>query len=156
MFWLKKTIAIPKDSPVVDVAEHVTPHFRWGEFFVSSERPDLARELPLVIPIKCVYGLYWLSQSILEPVRLHFNRSMVISSGFRSEELNGYVKGVHNSQHLYGEAADFGVMNTSYREVFDFIGTNMKHNIGVVKLYPTWIHVSLPTNEKRGIVIDNG
>lgn len=43
----------------------------------------------------------------LERVRVILNRPLHISSGYRSPELNGIIKGAKNSAHIDGRAADF-------------------------------------------------
>ena len=41
----------------------------------------------------------------LQPIRDKIKKPMIITSGFRSNLVNKLVKGVSNSQHLYGQAA---------------------------------------------------
>jgi zinc D-Ala-D-Ala carboxypeptidase len=50
-----------------------------------------------------------LCKNALEPVRVHFSKSVNISSGFRIAELNTSIGGSSTSQHCKGEAADFTV-----------------------------------------------
>lgn len=46
---------------------------------------------------------------LLQPLREVYNEPMVISSGFRSPEVNKAVGGVPTSQHTKGQAADVSV-----------------------------------------------
>jgi len=50
-----------------------------------------------------------LCENALEPIRVHFSKSVNISSGFRIAELNKVIGGSGTSQHCKGEAADFTV-----------------------------------------------
>ncbi len=58
---------------------------------------------------------------VLQPVRDLIKKPMIITSGFRSVEVNKLVGGVGNSQHLYGQAADFVVNDMSPAQVVEFI-----------------------------------
>jgi uncharacterized protein YcbK (DUF882 family) len=62
-----------------------------------------------------------LAQHVLEPLRQRFG-PIVISSGFRSQQVNLLVGGAIGSQHLRGEAADI-VVNDAARglQLFRFI-----------------------------------
>lgn len=66
-----------------------------------------------------------LAEKVFEPIRSHFNVPIFISSGYRSKELNSFIKGSPSSQHCKGQAIDIdmdgsnnGVTN---RMIFDFI-----------------------------------
>ena len=52
-----------------------------------------------------------LATNLLQPLRDIWGESMIINSGFRSEETNRAVGGVINSQHKEGKAADVRVNN---------------------------------------------
>ena len=46
---------------------------------------------------------------ILEPVRAHFDKPIMISSGYRSEELCEAIGSKKTSQHAKGQACDFEI-----------------------------------------------
>ena len=60
-----------------------------------------------------------IATNIFEPIRLHFGKPILVSSGYRSKELNAAVPGSsRTSQHCSGEALDldqdsaaFGITN---------------------------------------------
>jgi uncharacterized protein YcbK (DUF882 family) len=68
-----------------------TPHFNSSEF----ESPDCDKHK---ISVDLV--------NKLESLRLDYNRSITVTSGYRSKEHNAKVGGVENSQHVQGMAAD--------------------------------------------------
>lgn len=55
-----------------------------------------------------------LCTEVLQPLRDHLKRKVMVSSGYRTEELNRLVGGATKSQHLVGEAADLRVDNTKH------------------------------------------
>ena len=56
-----------------------------------------------------VENLRALCLEVLQPLRDHLGKPVVVSSGYRCKDLNKKVGGVENSQHLKGEAADIKV-----------------------------------------------
>lgn len=48
-----------------------------------------------------------LVEKLLDPIRERFATPVIITSGYRCERLNELVKGVEDSQHREGKAADF-------------------------------------------------
>ena len=88
-----------------------------------------------------------LAQHVLEPLRQRFG-PIVISSGFRSQQVNLLVGGAIGSQHLRGEAADI-VVNDVARglQLFRFIRDHLDFDQLIWE--PTWIHISVaPTGQK--------
>lgn len=55
--------------------------------------------------------LIYLVTNVLEPARRAANVPFIITSGYRSKELNKAVGGCRNSYHLYGMAADIHADN---------------------------------------------
>lgn len=48
-----------------------------------------------------------LVEKLLDPIRKRFATPVIITSGYRCKRLNELVKGVKDSQHREGKAADF-------------------------------------------------
>jgi hypothetical protein len=110
--------------------------------FPNAEQTDNLREL-------CV--------KVLEPIRKHFQIPILISSGFRSKELNVAIGGAKNSQHTSGEAVDIdhdlSANVVSNRMIFDFIKTNLVFDQLIYEFgtstNPDWVHVSYVGNNKN-------
>lgn len=64
-------------------------------------------------------NLRLLTAAILQPLRSYLNEQVVITSGFRSKEVNAAVNGSPDSFHMSGMAADFNVK--SFQKAVDFI-----------------------------------
>lgn len=52
-------------------------------------------------------NLETLVRKLLDPIRIRFATPVIITSGYRCKRLNELVKGVEDSQHREGKAADF-------------------------------------------------
>lgn len=99
--------------------EHLSPHFTVDEFFRSGtairlgidNNPD-AHPGEGISTAEVVENLRALCTEVLEPLRRRVGR-VIVTSGYRCQELNKAVGGVWNSQHLKGEAADIFVPDTA-------------------------------------------
>lgn len=96
----------------------------------------------------------------LEQVRKLFNKPILISSGYRSREVNESVGGSKTSQHCEGCAADFNVKGMSPDAVVRAIVDNDVPYDQVILEFDSWVHISIPTVKgstprKQALVIDN-
>lgn len=96
-----------------------------------------------------------LAEKIFEPIREHFKVPIRISSGYRSKELNAFIKGSLSSQHCKGEAIDIDMDGTSVtnKQVFDFIKDNLEYDQLIYEFgddsNPRWVHVSYSKTKNR-------
>jgi zinc D-Ala-D-Ala carboxypeptidase len=77
-----------------------------------------------VVPGNVLFRLQAICQTILEPLRLHYNRPVHITSGYRTPEQNQAAGGVPDSYHTFTAdkgAVDFRVEGTPIQGVFDWI-----------------------------------
>jgi hypothetical protein len=96
-----------------------------------------------------------LAENIFEPIREHFKIPIIISSGYRSKELNSAIGGSSTSQHCQGEAIDIDMDGTSITnaQIFHFIKDNLVFDqmiweFGTDK-NPDWVHVSYESTGKQ-------
>jgi hypothetical protein len=98
-----------------------------------------------------------LAEKIFEPVRAHFRCPIIISSGYRSKELNTAVGGSLTSQHCTGEAIDIDMDGTpngiTNRMIFDYIKDNLSFDQLIYEFgdsnNPDWVHVSYESTGKQ-------
>lgn len=102
-----------------------------------------------------IINLRLLAEKIFEPIRLHFGKPILISSGYRSIDLNNIIKGSKSSQHSTGEAIDIDMDGTEItnKQIFDYIKANLKFDqliweFGTDK-NPDWVHVSYESTGKQ-------
>ena len=100
----------------------LSKHFSLSEFEKSSTATRLG------IKNKAGSGeiknLTDLCYAVLEPVRAKFEKPILVTSGFRSEELCVAIKSSKTSQHTKGQAVDFEIMGISNLQVALWIQNN--------------------------------
>lgn len=97
-----------------------------------------------------------LCEKVLEPIREHFARPIMISSGYRSAALNKITKGASStSQHCSGEAVDIDMDATEItnKQIFDYIKANLEFDQMIWEFgtdsNPDWVHVSYESTGKQ-------
>jgi uncharacterized protein YcbK (DUF882 family) len=131
---------------------NLTTNFKAQEFLVSSERPDLAKQM-LASPEDMV-KMFYLSCIFLQPVRDVFG-TVHILSGKRSLELNAAIGGSKFSDHLYTvgtpkAAVDFTCSKANMSDVYEHIKGTRHGSYGQLLYYrkSNFIHVSLPNGNR--------
>lgn len=146
----------------------LTPHFKLREFTESATAMKHGidnRPTPEVVE-----NLRRLCTHTLEPLREKLGLPIIITSGFRTKELNDII--VHasrKSQHMVGQAADFyAVQSSKFKaqgdegsklnvqgsrelliQAFRLIITEPEIDFDQLIIYPTFIHVSYVSQEKN-------
>ena len=99
-----------------------------------------------------------LAINILQPVRSHFDKPLIISSGFRCAQLCVEIGSSVNSQHVADDnaaAADFEIPGVDNRELALWIKSELEYDQLILEFYkdnePTsgWIHCSYSTDHNR-------
>lgn len=120
----------------------LSPNFRLSEFTLSqtASREGIDNNPPKSLMPRLIN----LAQG-LERVRGLVGSPIVITSGYRSPELNRKVGGSKNSQHMFGEAADIVAPRWgSAMDLAQLIEIN-KEEVGFDQLileFGRWVHIS--------------
>jgi zinc D-Ala-D-Ala carboxypeptidase len=105
-----------------------------------------------------IENLKALAVNILQPVRSHFDKPLIISSGFRCAQLCIEIGSKITSQHVADNdaaAADFEIPGVDNRELASWIKNELEFDQLILEFYrdnePTsgWIHCSYSTNHNR-------
>ena len=96
-----------------------------------------------------------LAVNIFQPIREHFGKPIIISSGYRSAELNKAIGGSLSSQHCSGEAIDIDMDGTDITnaQIFNYIKDNLNFDQMIWEFgtdaNPDWVHVSFAANRSQ-------
>ena len=99
-----------------------------------------------------INNLIHLAEAVLQPVREHFGKPVMISSGYRSPALCEAIGSSAKSQHAKGEAADFEIHSVDNKELATWITKNCEFDQLILEFYDGvdpnsgWVHCSV----KRG------
>jgi hypothetical protein len=99
-----------------------------------------------------IFNLRNLCKYLLQPLRDFIDSPIIITSGYRSFELNKLLKRIKDdrvavkSQHCYGFAADIISPNHSPEELFEIILKNNFTFDKVILEFNSWNHVSYKKN----------
>lgn len=146
----KKEVKNMKPKELQD-SDKLTKHFRYGEMIQSQTAKR--RDIDNTPTEEHLENFVTLCEEVLEPIRTHYNKPVIITSGYRSDELNAAIGGVADSQHAKGEAADFHVPSVDLNDVFEWIVTqsDILWDQIILEFYDEgggWIHISY--TERRG------
>ena len=104
---------------------------------------------------KAIANLKTLVETILQPLRDHYGRSVRVSSGYRSPELNSFVGGSKTSDHCKGQAADIEIDGISNGDLAKYIADNFKFTQVILEFYTQgvpdsgWVHISYDANNLK-------
>lgn len=102
-----------------------------------------------------IIALEALCDNVLEKIREHYRLPVIVTSAFRSKDVNDRAGGAGNSQHLKGEAADIHVPTVHNADLWMFITRNLPFDQCIAEqLSETngktgWVHVSYSLYQTR-------
>ena len=106
-----------------------------------------------------INNLIHLAETVLQPVREHFSKPVVISSGYRSPELCEAIGSSAKSQHAKGEAADFEIPGVDNMQLAIWINKNTDFDQLILEYYEPgdpnsgWVHCSAVKEGSRAQVL---
>ena len=137
-------MAIKEYSLAKDGAKQLSPGFKVREFRCRDGSDAIIIDQTLVV--------------LLQAIREHFGRAVVITSGYRTAAHNAAVGGSKSSQHLLGRAADFYVEGVPVAAVAAYAETLLPSRGGIGR-YPKdaahpkrstgWVHIDTRAGKSR-------
>ncbi len=124
----------------------LSQHFTYAEAIKSETA--LRRGLDNTPPPAVIAKMKAVCEEILEPVRAHFKRPVVINSFYRAPAVNAAVGSKPGSQHEKGEAVDFEIPGVDNADVAEWIRDNLIADQLILEHYTPgqpssgWVHVS--------------
>lgn len=113
----------------------ISEHFKVREFAQKDLRCD-----KVIVDTELI--------DVLEDIRAHFNKPVIVNSGYRTPEYNAKIGGVKNSQHTKGTAADIKVSDTPAREVQKYLKNKYPDKYGIGS-YSTFTHIDVRAKKAR-------
>jgi zinc D-Ala-D-Ala carboxypeptidase len=103
-----------------------------------------------------------LCEHVLEPIRKHWSRPIIVSSGFRAPAVNKAIGSKDTSQHAKGQAADIEIPGIDNLDLYHWIGQSVEFDQLILEYYngepaSGWVHVShvsRETNRRERLRID--
>ena len=125
----------------------LTEHFDLSEFTHSQTATRLGlNNTPNEEQVECLIDLCHYD---LEPLRVHFGLPIIISSGFRSQQLNDVTPGSSStSQHTKGQAADITIPGIQLIDIYEWIAQHVPFD-QLIYEYGQWVHVSYNKDGNR-------
>ena len=97
---------------------------------------------------EAIRNIMTLAEKVLQPIRDHFMKPVIVTSGFRCSHLNRVMGGAPNSQHVTGNAADIHIEGVDNDDLFMWIAKNITFDQLIAEMLEKddgaagWIHVS--------------
>ena len=93
-----------------------------------------------------------LCENVFEPLRIHLNTPIKISSGFRCVQLNRMIKGSTTSQHTKGEAMDIKIGAKGFHFIKDKLDFDQLIWEFGNDENPAWVHVSYSSKNRKQVL----
>ena len=132
----------------------LSKHFTLDEFIKSATATRLGIDnTPDEKVLNCIQALV---DNVLEPLRVHYGRPIIITSGYRCPKLNKAVGGSSTSQHAVGQAVDIRSVSDSRednKEIFDMIlEMKLPFDQLINEFGYDWVHVSFGPRNRRQVL----
>jgi len=130
----------------------LTPHFSLSE--LTKSQTALRMGLDNNPNEEQMESLLALCENVLEPVRVHWDKPVVVNSGFRALPVNRAIGSKDTSQHAKGEAADIEIPGVDNQDLYRWIAQSLEFDQLILEFYTGepasgWVHVSYVGDDNR-------
>lgn len=152
---------------IIKMTENTNSPFKWFKYSEMTKSETAKKQgidnTPTddVVIANIMYTL-----RCLDTIRDLFGQPIIITSGYRSYDLNRAVRGAKTSQHVQGEAADFITKGKkTNKDLYEFIRDHCMYDQLIAekidkKGNPQWIHCSFlndyTANRREALIFKNG
>lgn len=130
----------------------MSPHFSLSELTFSETASRLG--IPNDPDELVLANLKKLAVGLLEPIREHVGKPIIVTSGYRSPQVNISVGGSVKSDHMVGLAADIravGITPIDLAQEIASIADRLPLRQLILE-YGRWVHVSYGMQKKRHLI----
>ena len=139
----------------------ISEHFSLAEF--TKSQTAIRKGIDNTPSDVHINNLTLVAENILEPVRKHFDRPVIVTSGYRSVPLCAAIGSSKFSQHALGQAVDFEIPGVDNYTTAAYIYENLPFDQLILEYYEAgepssgWVHCSYTTiNSRRTALIYDG
>lgn len=122
-------------------------NFHLHEFLESQVA--IRHGIDMTPPDHVIENLRQLTFHFLQPLRDIVQSPVIITSGYRPEVLNKMIGGSRTSQHMVGQAVDFGVVGMKPIEICDIAVENQLPFDQLIWEFKAWVHASFNADHNR-------
>ena len=136
----------------------LSEHFHLSEF--TASQTATRRGIDNTPSRGAIENIIELCINVLEPIRISWNAPVIISSGYRSRELNTMIGGSTTSQHCFGEAADIEIFGVDNCDLASWIADYLTFDQLILEFHEHdagpnsgWVHVSYVSSRKNRLEV---
>jgi zinc D-Ala-D-Ala carboxypeptidase len=128
-----------------------------GTYFTLDEltvsQTATRRGLDNTPPREAMGNLLALVHNVLDPLRIALGKPLVVTSGYRSEEINARVGGSPTSDHRFGRAADVHQPDMSVRALMRVVIAQKLPFDQMIDEFGRWMHISFREGRNRSNIL---
>lgn len=129
---------------------NISKNFTLDELTISQEAARSG--LPNKPSDEHIANLKSLCKHILQPLRDHVKKPIIVSSGYRSQTINKRIGGISGSQHTKGQATDFTIPGMTVEQVVKLVIKLGLPFDQLIDEYGKWVHVSYGPRHRRQVM----
>lgn len=124
---------------------------------LTKSNTAIAKKLDNTPDEQTIKNLNTLVDNVLDPLRKLYGKPIIVTSGYRSPEVNRSVNGATSSQHALGEAVDISVgSKEENKKLFSLIKDNLPFDQLINEHDYSWVHVSYREGRLRKQILNIG
>lgn len=124
---------------------------------LTKSNTAIAKKLDNTPDEQVIKNLNTLVDNVLDPLRKLYGKPIIVTSGYRSPEVNRSVNGATSSQHALGEAVDISVgSKEENKKLFSLIKDNLPFDQLINEHDYSWVHVSYREGRLRKQILNIG
>lgn len=124
---------------------------------LTKSNTAIAKKLDNTPDEQAIKNLNTLVDNVLDPLRKLYGKPIIVTSGYRSPEVNRSVNGATSSQHALGEAVDISIgSKEENKKLFSLIKDNLPFDQLINEHDYSWVHVSYREGRLRKQILNIG
>ena len=124
---------------------------------LTKSNTAIAKKLDNTPDEQAIKNLNTLVDNVLDPLRKLYGKPIIVTSGYRSPDVNSRVNGATSSQHALGEDVDISVgRKEEKKKLYSLIKDNLPFDQLINEHDYSWVHVSYREGRLRKQILNIG